>query len=276
MAPISNRDVSSTAGNDGDVGDAALQALIPFSGALSPEQVQRLMVGPNLNGPPAAIWRRTTIEHSNADGSFCLYACERTGEAMWVPGGEYFVADRPRGAQPAGTLMDYLFSQRRQAVRPEGYGIHHTDQMRSGENGNFRGPRNHHVSMVSRGERVGANRLHRFNPLARQEPAVAGTGNKRTVARRERRERQRGFNQTPLPPPPSTTSTSSTSTVVGGHSQGRTSATEGNEIPTTVTPPRRIAASITIYNSNSEISGRPDGAETPQMATLNLSDDEAL
>jgi hypothetical protein len=64
--------------------------------------------------------------------------------------------------------------------------------------------------------------------------------------------------------------------VVGGHIQGRTSATERDEIPTTVTPPSRIAASITIYNSNSEISGRPDGAETPQLATLNLSDDEAL
>jgi hypothetical protein len=71
------------------VGDAAgLPALIPFSGAISPSQVRQQMVGPILNGPSAAIWRRTTISYTSADGSFCLYACERTDQAMWVPSGE--------------------------------------------------------------------------------------------------------------------------------------------------------------------------------------------
>ena len=217
---MSNRSVVS--GNDGGVGDVAgLPALIPFSGTISPTQVRSRMGGPNLNGPPATIWRRTTIQHSNADGSYCLYACERTGEAMWVPNGEYFVADRPRGAQPSGTVMDYLLSPSRQTMGPEGYGFHHARRNVSDENGNIRGPRNHHANMIARTERAEPTRLHRFNPLARPEPAAAGTGSRRTVARRERRDQLRELHRLPPPPPPATTSASSTSTVVGGNGIGK-------------------------------------------------------
>lgn len=82
--------------NEGAAGDVAdLPALIPFSGAISPSEVRQQMVGPILNSTPMAIWRKTTILHSTPDGTFCLYARERTGQAMWVPSGEYFVADRP-------------------------------------------------------------------------------------------------------------------------------------------------------------------------------------
>ncbi len=188
MAPISDRHHDSTASNDGGEGEAALKALIQFPGTYTPAQVRERMVGPILNAPPAAIWRRTTISHSNPDGCFSLYACERTGEAMWVPTGEYFVANRARGAQPSGTIMDYLFSQRTQSVAPEGYGIHHADNAVFGENGNIRRPKNNHASMMGRSYRADAARLHRFNSLARQEPAVAGTGSKKMAARRARRE----------------------------------------------------------------------------------------
>lgn len=95
MAPISNRDPSGLSGVDRGVGDAAVPALIPFSGAFSPEQVKTRMVGLSFNGPPGTIWRKTTFEHSNADGSYRLYVCEGTREAILVPNGEYFVADRP-------------------------------------------------------------------------------------------------------------------------------------------------------------------------------------
>lgn len=255
----------------------AFHALIPFSGALSPDLVRSRMAGPNLNGPPATIWRRTTIQHSNADGSFCLYACERTGEALWVPVGEYFVGDRPRGAQPAGTIMDHLFSHGSRAFRPEGYGIHHTGRIAGGENGNIRRPRSDHASTVGRPEIARATRPHRFNPLVRLEPAAAGTGSRRTVARRDRRDRARGLDKPPQPPPPGTISNSTTtSTVGGGNAQGHESGyvngvhKESGDTTASQTPPL-VIPTITIYNRNNRTNG---DVTSPQLATLNLSDEE--
>ncbi len=193
MSTNQTTNAASTSLEDGRTGDGILRALIPFAGTFTPEHVRAWMAGPRLMGPPSTIWRRATIQNSNVDGAFCLYVCERTGEAIWVPCGEYFVANRPRGAQPLGTLMDYLFSQRTRAVGPEGYGIHHTGRTSSGENGNIRRPRGNHASMVVRPERAGSIRQHRFNPLVPPEPAAAGTGSRRTVARRERRLRGRGL-----------------------------------------------------------------------------------
>ena len=265
MTPITYRRNAVTSGNEGVVGDVALQALIPFPGAFTPQQVRSRMVGPNLNGPPVAIWRRTTISNSNGDRAYCLYACERTGEAMWVPTGEYFVADRPRGAQPVGTVMDYLLSQRQQTAGPGGYGIHHAGRTLPGENGNIHRPRNNHASMVGSSRRNGHTRLHRLSHPARQEPAEAGSGSRRTVTRRDRRDRVREEHH-PLPPPPPVTTgatSTSTSTVAGGNGQDSghgVDTDEGSDAETT--PPAR--ASITIYNSNPSINGRADGHTTPQ------------
>ncbi len=277
MVPISNRPSSSVSGNEGRVGDEALQALIPFSGALSPDQVRSRMVGPILNGPPAAIWRRTTIQHTNADGVFSLYACERTGQAMWVPVGDFFVADKPQGAQPTGSVMDYLLSQRRHSARPEGYGIVHTGRTSSGQNGNIHQPRGNHASMLHRPERAGATRLHRFNPLVRQEPAPAGTGSRRTVARRERREKVRTLRPNPPSPPPPTAT--STSVADGANGQG---AGNGNSVPSTeagqgvatTTPPPPTLPSMTIYNSAINTDAQTDGNSTFHIYTLNLSDND--
>ena len=260
--------------NEGEGGDAAsLSALIPFSGAFSPEQVRSQMANPNLSGQPTTIWRRTTIRHANADGSYCLYACERIRQAMWVPDGEYFVADRSRGAQLAGTVMDYVLSQGRQAFRPESCGMHSTDRTSSGENENIRQPRNNRASRVDRAERVWPTRLHRFNPLVRSKPAAAGMESSRTVARRERRKRVRAV-QNPLPPP---TTTRSTESRGNGQPNGKVNVNPNNQGATTAT--KRMASittplaipTITIYNSNNRPNG--DGTPPPQ-ATLNLSDDD--
>lgn len=71
-----------TVGSEEVAVDGALKALIPFSGSLSPESVRDRMSCPTLNGPSGAVWRRTTIRHVTSARAFCLYACERTGEAM--------------------------------------------------------------------------------------------------------------------------------------------------------------------------------------------------
>jgi hypothetical protein len=49
-------------------------------------------------------WNLYSRAGSNGDGSLCLYDCERTGEAIWVPYGEYLVTNRPRGTRPSATL----------------------------------------------------------------------------------------------------------------------------------------------------------------------------
>jgi len=275
MASISNRDDSASSGNDRRVGDVALHALIPFSGAFSPENVRTRMAGPSFNGRPGAIWRKTTIQHSNAEGSYCLYACERTGEAMWVPNGEYFVADQLQGAQPLGTVMDYLLSQRLQTVRPGGYGFHHAGRTVSGENGNIRRPRNNHVSLVERPGRTEATRLHRFNPLARQEPAVAGTGSKKTVARRERREKAREANQHPTPPPTPTVTTTTTAPSKPPSTPRQSTAPPIPSPAPRSSPSTTSNSTMVFYNSNHT----PDGEQQPtnqggdyRLAVLNLSD----
>ena len=191
------------------------------------------MTGPNLNGPPASIWRRSTIQHSNTDGSFCLYTCERTGEVVWMLVGEFFVADRPRGVQPTGTVMIYLFSQRQQTIRPSGYGFHHTGRFVSGSsNGNIRRPISNQAYMVYRAARAGATRTHHSNHLAPQKPAVAGTGTRRTVVSRERRDKARELHHPLLPqsPPKTTASTTSSSTVVDGDLQDHGDGVRGNEV----------------------------------------------
>ncbi|CAF1638153.1 unnamed protein product, partial [Adineta ricciae] len=166
------------------VGDAVLTALIPFSGEFSPEQVRRGLRGPILSDPPAAIWRRTTFTHTTSDGAFCLYACERTGQAMWVPSGDYFVADRPRGVQPAGTVMDYLLSQRRQVELSSGYGITHVKYTKPREDGNIRRARRHMLGMrgVPSGNMV-SRPPHRHNPIARPQPSAPGAGSQKTSER---------------------------------------------------------------------------------------------
>ena len=179
MTPTSNAQNSAVSGDDGVTRDVAFQALSPFSGAFSPTQVLEQLVGSILNGPPTSIWRRTTISHSNADGSFCLYACERTGEAMWVPNNEHFVADRSQSGQSSGTVMDYLFSRSGQTVGSRGYGFHHTGRTVFGQNRNIHRPRNIHASMVDRSERTGSTRSNRFSPMARDEQSAAGMGPER-------------------------------------------------------------------------------------------------
>lgn len=289
MTPITSQDHSSSSNHDRGAGDAAFHALIPFSGGLSPGEVRSRMAGPNLNGPPSTIWRRTTIQHSNADGSFCLYACERTGEALWIPVGEYFVADRPRRAQQAGTIMDYLLSPGRTAIRPEGYRAHHTGRITSGENANIRQPSDDHGRMAGCPERSGATRLHRFNPMSRPVPATAGMGSRRTVARRERRDRVRESHN-PLPPTPST----ATSTMNGGNNQDRPHAPPNadstdirseearttiptSEVRSTASPPLTTASptplmsTITIHHRRNPA---PENTTSPELATLNLSDEE--
>ena len=170
-------------GNEGVVGDVAgLPALIPFSGAISASEVRQQMVGPILSGPPMAIWRKTTIVNSTPDGAFSLYACERTGQAMWVPSGEYFVADKPRGAQPRGTVMDYLSFQRPQTGRPSGYTQHSARQVPQ--------PRRHLTSIV-RHRPIAAATGPRYNPIGPAPPRPAGSGTRRTITRRERRSNGR-------------------------------------------------------------------------------------
>ncbi|CAF1449716.1 unnamed protein product [Adineta ricciae] len=84
MTPTFDVQNSAVSGDDGVARDAAFQALSPFSGAFSPTQVREQMVGPILNGPPTSIWRRTTISHSNVDGSFCfpMARCEPSAAGM--------------------------------------------------------------------------------------------------------------------------------------------------------------------------------------------------
>jgi hypothetical protein len=216
MSATNNSDTS-TSFEAGRTGNVAFQALTAFAGTFTPQQVRVRMTGPHLMGSPSTIWRRTTIQHSNADGFYCLYACERTGQAIWVPCVDFFVTNRPRGTQHTGTVMDYLFSQRTRAVVPEGYGIHSTGRTASGENGNILRPRGNHGSIVGRPERGGPTRLHRFNPLVRPEPAAAGAGRRRKVVRRERRLRERGLDNPPPPPPTIATNinAATTSTVRG-------------------------------------------------------------
>lgn len=161
-------------------------ALIPFSGDLSPVYVRERMVGPILHGPSAAIWRKTSFSHTGADGSFTLFACESTRQAMWVPSGDFFVTDRPQGHQPSGTIMDYLFNQERQGNRAEGYGIHGPGQVFASEGGNIRRPgRPVPGPVVGLGRGMATRPPPRFNPMARPE----SSGTRRTVSRRERRER---------------------------------------------------------------------------------------
>ena len=54
------------------------------------------MKDPTLNGPPSAIWRKITVTNFTNEGVFSLFFCERTNSAVWVPTGDFFVADKPK------------------------------------------------------------------------------------------------------------------------------------------------------------------------------------
>ncbi|CAF1480885.1 unnamed protein product [Rotaria sp. Silwood1] len=201
---------------------------------------------------------------------------------MWVPSGEYFVADRPRGGQQTGTVMDYLVAQGSRADRPESYGIHNTGRTAFGENGDIPRPRANHASMVGRVERPAATRSYRFNPLVRPEPATAGMGSRKTVARRERRERLRAVRNPPPPPTINVTTTTTTTPASGGAIQGGDDANGNSNNEAGPTPPPTPATTtaansplniptIIIYNSKRQSDG---DTTTPQIATLNLSDDD--
>ncbi|CAF1684796.1 unnamed protein product [Adineta ricciae] len=223
------------------------RALVPFSGAYSPEQVRGGMSGPRLGGHPSIIWRKTTIYHSNQDGSYCLYA-----RAEW------------RGN--VGACWGFLrvkstTGKRRQTVGPTGYGFHATSRATSGENGNIRRPLGANTSVM---RREPATRLHRHNPLVPSEPAAVGAGTRRTVARRERRERLRAHH--PMAQPPTTTST-----VV--EANGIDQSSDNNIVGEDDGPPSTPQPTIIIYNSN--MGGNTGGQATSQMATLNLSDEES-
>ena len=239
-------------GDEGAVDDGALRALIPFSGALSPEAVRARMVSPALNGPSGAVWRRTPITQANADGAFCLYACERTGEAMWIPTGDFFVADRSQGP-PNGSIMDFLVPQRRSDGRLVGrshdsYGFtSHTSLPHGRREVHRPGP------IRTRPSFLATRPSNRHNPVARPEPRPAGTGSRRTVARRERRDRASAAHQQAEGTPPTSTTTMPPPTST-----------------TTLTPPPEITeraetTPMIIYNSDPTISG---------VETLNLSDEE--
>ncbi|CAF1530642.1 unnamed protein product [Adineta ricciae] len=167
--------------------------------------------------------------------------------------------------------MDYLLRDGRQAVRPIGYGFHHTGRNASGENGNIRRYRSTHASVIRRVETI---RLHRHNPLVRAEPGAVGTGKRRTVARRERRERAHELHHpttSPLSPPttitPPTSSSSESVVVEDNKQQGN----DGEAINSATYPPQRT---IIVYNSN--MGSNHNCQEASKMATLNLSDDESL
>jgi len=198
MAPTSNRIHSESV--ERIVDDGTFAALIPFSGALTPEYVKERMVGPTLEGPPGAVWRRTNITHTNMDESFILYASERTGQAMWIPCGDHFMANRPHSDQPpATTIMDCLGPS---AVR------------RWNKRSEVQGTR----TSVARVEKTGPNRA--------------------TLARRGRRERarERKDHEQPahvpatIPAPPTTTSAPLTTTPA-------TTSAPTTALSTTTDPP---------------------------------------
>ncbi|UJR24361.1 hypothetical protein I4U23_005738 [Adineta vaga] len=234
--------------SDREVSDVVFRTLTPFSGTFSPEAVRGGLSGPRVGGPPSTIWRRAAMNHSNSDGFYCRYMCERTGEAMWVPNGEFFVANRPQGVQEGrGSLMDYLLTERRQAVGAIGYGYHHSGRNASSENGNIRRPRSTHTSVMRRPE---TTRLHRHNPLVRTEPAVAGAGSMRTVDRRERRERVRELHH-PLAPTPPTITPPSTSSAA---SEVVDNSIEEEDGGAAINPsPRQHLSTMIIYNNSDDV-----------------------
>ena len=178
-----------------------------------------------------------------------------------MPVGDFFVANRPLGSQASGSLMDYILSdRRRQTVGPTGYGFHSTGRTTSGENGNIRRPLGTHANVI---RREAATRLYRHNPLVRSEPVAAGAGSRRTVARRERRERLRAHHPEALPP-----TTISTVVEQTGDDQGQNNTIEREDDGS----PNIPQPTIIIYNSN--MGGSVGGQATSQMATLNLSDEE--
>ena len=256
-------------GDEGAVGDVAgLPALIPFSGAISPSEVRQLMVGLNLNGPPMAIWRKTTIAHSTPDGSFSLYACERTGQAMWVPSGEHFVADRPRGVQPRGTVMDYLAFRGNQTGRPSGYGLQRVSQVPS--------PRRHLTNVV-RHRPLAAATGPRYSPMA---AAPAGTGTRRTVRRRERRQKCQEEISPQTPPAPATSTTAPPPSVSNSASKGPAvpptpstppSTPAPPSIPAPPPPPKPKNRSVVYYNSQRQMADK----KAYRVAELNLPDSDA-
>lgn len=272
----SSADRSTARRNDSEVGDGALQALIPFSGAFTPTEVRERMVGPIFDGPATAIWRKTTITHTNADGFFSLYACERTGKAMWVPSGESFVANRPRGASPAGTVMDYLFSQRQPTRRSESYGINYVSPVRSSQHGKAQGPRAHQSNIAVGVSRGSATRPpHRFNPIARPEPSEPGTGSKQTVSRRERRERLRE-NHSRAPQLTETHNTHSAAVPDASTSTNAGSvASPNDDNPTPTTSTAVDPSSVTQNNDNSNNTDDRDNEQgNITISALNLWDEE--
>ena len=193
-----------------------------------------------------AVWRRTTISHVTTAGAFCLYACERTGEAIWIPSGDYFVADRSQET-PTGTIMDYLVHQRRSDTRPTGYGFHRSCSTANTQAQRFGvqrpGPMRNHIHYLA------SRPYNRHDPLARPEPRPAGTGSQRTVSRRVRRDRASGVHQ-PVPPTPASLTPPPSTTP-----------------STTTSPPNNTSPQtpMVFHNSDHNISG---------VAELHLSDEE--
>ncbi|CAF1063695.1 unnamed protein product [Adineta steineri] len=174
--------------NEEEVDDDALIAMIPFSGALSPDTARSLMAGPTLNGPSGAIWRRTSISHSNINGTFCLYACDRTEQGMWIPSGDFFVSDRSQET-PVGSIMDYLIDQQGSDRRSTDYGFHQSSSMNRSTNVHIQRSQVRRSGPVrNRGCLSLSRPSNRPNLLAPPEPRPPGRGSRRSFARRERRE----------------------------------------------------------------------------------------
>lgn len=114
---------------------------------------------------------------------------------MWVPSGDFFVADRAQEA-PRGTIMDFLVPHRHSNRGPIGYGFNRNGSI------NLPASRNTQRQVVHRsgpirnhGRSLAERPVNRHDPISRPEPHPAGTGSRRTVARRERREKLRQVNR---------------------------------------------------------------------------------
>ena len=134
-----------------------------------------------------ALWRRT-ISHVNIDGAYILYACDQTGEVMWIPSCDFFVANRSQEA-PTRSIMDYLVNQRRTDERPVGYGFHWLRSMNQSVNAHVQRRGNCLGSVRTHGCTLAARPLRRHDPLAHPESHPSETGSRRMMSRRKRRER---------------------------------------------------------------------------------------
>ena len=98
MKKLKNKKMMPATSNSATNGSSEKQinALVPFETSTSMEDARKWMKGPALNGLPSAIWRKTAITNATEEGVFSLFVCERTNSAMWVPTGDFFVADKPK------------------------------------------------------------------------------------------------------------------------------------------------------------------------------------